>query len=69
MKLAVLLHEIEKSPGPVTGLDLAKRLDLTPAEVMAMISALRAAGKLTPEGPMAEEHCPTAASCSLSCPG
>ncbi|MEA1903654.1 MAG: hypothetical protein U9N56_09030, partial [Actinomycetota bacterium] len=42
---------------------------LTPAEVMAMISALRAAGKLTPEGPMAEEHCPTAASCSLSCPG
>ena len=69
MRLTTFLHEIEKSHGPVTGLELAQRLGLTPADVMAMIGALRAAGKLTPDGPLVEQHCATASSCALSCPG
>ena len=69
MRLTAFLEEIQNSSGPVTGLDLAQRLDLKPSEVMAMIGALRASGKLIPEGPLVDRHCASAASCSLSCPG
>lgn len=69
MRLTAFLREIEASKGPITGLELAQRLGIPPAEVMGMVHALRAAGKLTPDGPLVEDHCATAASCSLSCPG
>lgn len=70
MKLAALLREIEKADGPITGLELARRLRVPPAEVAAMLDALRAAGKLAPEkSPHPVGQCPASASCSLSCPG
>ena len=71
MKLATLVREIEAAGGPVTGVELAQRLDTNPAEIGAMLIALRASGWLVPEGaatPPAGD-CGSAGSCSLSCPG
>ena len=71
MRLAALLTEIEQSRGPVTGIDLAVRMGISPGEVAAMIDALRASGRLGPEvradAPM--ESCGAAGSCSMTCPG
>ena len=71
MKLTALLAEIERSSGPVMGIDLARRLGVAPAEVAAMLSALKASGRLGPEvapGPPATE-CASGSACSMSCPG
>ena len=71
MRLTALLREIEVSRGPVTGIELASRLGISPGEVATMLAALRAAGRLSPE-PAARRHldtCSSAGSCLLSCPG
>lgn len=71
MRLTSLLQEIERSPGPVTGIELASRLGITTAEVAGMLDALRAAGRLGAE--MAErpqlDSCASSGSCSMTCPG
>ncbi len=71
MRLTALLQEIERSPGPVTGIELASRLGITTAEVAGMLDALRAAGRLGAE--MADrpriDTCASSGSCSMSCPG
>jgi hypothetical protein len=71
MRLATLLHEIERSSGPVTGIELADRLGVAPVEVAAMLDALRASGRLIPESshPESRSGCPGVGSCSMSCPG
>ena len=71
MKLTQLLREIERSPGPVTGIELALRLGISPGEVARMLDALRAAGKLRPETPDRPrmDGCASTGSCSLNCPG
>ena len=71
MRLSALLVEIERSRGPVTGVDLARRLGIAPAEVASMLIALRASGRIGPEmrTEPAPDHCGAAGACSLSCPG
>ena len=71
MKLATLITEIERSRGPVTGIELALRLGIQPAEVAAMLAALRASGRLGPEvrSEPAPGECSSAGACSMSCPG
>jgi hypothetical protein len=71
MRLVDLTREIERSTGAVTALDLAARLDTTPAAVDAMLAALRAAGKLSPDGrpQQPSDECPFPGSCSAACPG
>jgi len=71
MRLAALLSEIERSSGPVTGIDLALRMGIAPGDVSAMLDALRASGRLAPEipGPEPMVSCGSAGACSLSCPG
>lgn len=71
MKLGTLVREIETSRGPVTGIELALRLGIQPAEVAAMLAALRASGRLGPEvrSEPAPSECSSAGACSLSCPG
>ena len=71
MMLAKLLSEIEAAKGPITGLELADGLGVSPAEVAAMLAALRASGRLGPEvrTEPAPQSCAAAGSCSLSCPG
>ncbi len=71
MRLAALLAEIERSSGPVMGIDLAKRLGVPPVEVAAMLDALRASGRLGPEvAPAAAPgECSSVGACSMSCPG
>jgi hypothetical protein len=71
MKLATLVTEIERSRGPVTGIELALRLGIRPAEVAAMLAALRASGRLGPEvrSEPAPDDCSSAGACSMSCPG
>ena len=71
MKLTTLLQEIERSSGPVTGLELAGRLGITTAEVAGMLDALRASGMLGAE--MADrpqmDTCASSGTCSMTCPG
>ena len=69
MRLTTLLQEIERSPGPVTGIELATRLDVSPAEVATMLDALRAAGKLGADMPERPDTCNAVGSCSMTCPG
>ena len=71
MRLAALLTEIERSRGPVTGIELANRLDIAPAEVAGMLLALRASGQLGPavRSQPAGDSCSSAGACSMSCPG
>ncbi|MDJ0922970.1 MAG: FeoC-like transcriptional regulator [Acidimicrobiia bacterium] len=71
MRLAALLSAIEESKGPVTGIELALRLGVSPGEVAAMLDALRASGQLGPEPRPQQptDTCSSAGSCSLSCPG
>lgn len=71
MRLSALLIEIEQSRGPVTGIELADRLGVGPAEIASMLVALRASGRLGPEirTKAAPENCAAAGSCSMSCPG
>lgn len=71
MKLTTLLEEIENSSGPVTGIELATRMGVSPGQVAAMLDALRAAGRIGPEireqQPL--QNCSSAGSCSMTCPG
>ena len=71
MRLTTLLQEIERSSGPVTGIELASRLGITTAEVASMLDALRAAGRLGAD--VAErpkmDGCSSSGSCSMTCPG
>jgi hypothetical protein len=71
MRLTALLRAIGESKGPVTGIELALRLGVSPGEVAAMLDALRASGQLGPEfrPQRSIETCDSAGSCSLSCPG
>ena len=69
MKLTRLLREIESSSGPVTGNELAGRLGVPPAEIAAMLDALRAAGKLGQEHRESMDHCLSSGACSMTCPG
>ena len=71
MKLANLLAEIDQAGGPVTGVELGRRLGVDPAEVRAMLAALRASGRLVPDGTTEAPpgDCGSAGSCALSCPG
>ena len=71
MRLSTLLKEIERSPGPVTGIELATRLGISPSAVASMISALRASGHLGPEirTENVPDTCSSSGSCSMSCPG
>jgi hypothetical protein len=71
MRLSTLLSEIEQSRGPITGIDLANRLGVRPAEVASMLVALRASGHLGPEirTEPAPENCTSTGSCSMTCPG
>jgi hypothetical protein len=71
MKLATLLTEIEHSSGPIMGIELAHRLGVEPAEVAAMLDALKASGRIGRElspGPATTE-CASGGACSMSCPG
>lgn len=71
MRLSTLLKEISRSPSPVTGIELATRLGISPSTVAAMLSALRASGQLGPEirTEDAPDTCGSSGSCSMSCPG
>jgi len=74
MRLVDLTREIETATGSVTVAELAARLDATPAAVDAMLVALRASGRLRPEGsaPRAapvDSGCDAAGTCTASCPG
>ena len=67
MKLSTLLTEITEASGPVTGIELADRLGVSPATVARMLAALRATGQIGPEP--APGACASAGACSISCPG
>jgi hypothetical protein len=71
MQLAALLREIEGSPGAVTIGDLARRLETSPARVSAMLAALRASGRIGPDGTRqpGTDDCASSGSCAVSCPG
>jgi hypothetical protein len=69
MKLAALLSAVKESNGPVTGIDLALRLGISPGQVAAMLDALRAGGQLGSEPEPDVETCSSAGSCTLACPG
>ena len=71
MRLAALLTEIEQASGPILGIDLARRLGIQTSEVAAMLTALRASGRLGPEVPSgpATADCSSAGACSMTCPG
>jgi hypothetical protein len=69
MRLATLLQEIESSPGPVTGIELAGRLGVPAGEVAAMLGALRAAGKIGGESRKPMDSCSSGGACSMTCPG
>ena len=71
MKLSTLLTEIQGSHGPVTGIELAARLGVTTGEVDAMLTALRASGKIgsARRTDPAPDNCASAGACSMSCPG
>ncbi len=71
MRLTTLLQEIERSPGPVTGIELAGRLGVTNAEIASMLDALRAAGMLGAEitDRPKMDTCASSGSCSMTCPG
>jgi len=70
MILAAVLAEIERAAGPITRVELARRLGVSADEVGAMLAALRAAGRLRPEsGADPTENCPSSAGCRGTCPG
>lgn len=71
MSLTALVTEIEKAAGPVTGIELAVRLGVSPGQVAAMLDALRASGRLGPESRASEpmDTCSSSGSCSMTCPG
>jgi hypothetical protein len=71
MRLSALLAEIERSRGPVTGIELAAKLGVAPAAVASMLVALRASGQLGPEirTEPPPDSCASSGSCSMTCPG
>jgi len=71
MRLTALLREIEGSSGSLTAVELAVRLGTTPAAVSAMLAALRAAGRLGPDGSRepGSDECASAGSCGVACTG
>jgi hypothetical protein len=77
MSVAALLSAIRESKGPVTGIELAQRLGISPGIVAQMLVALRASGQLGAEvrtassmlGAPAPDTCASSGSCSMTCPG
>lgn len=72
MRLAALLEQLRSSSGAVTVAELAQELGTSPDDVTAMLSALRAAGKLGPEalGAPGSDACTSSGSCGAGpCPG
>jgi len=71
MKLASLLREIDRSAGAVTVGELAARLDTTPGVIGEMLTALRASGRLGPEGSNlpGTHECASTGTCGISCSG
>ena len=71
MRLAALLTEIDRSGGAVTVGELARRLDTTTVAVGDMLTALRAAGRLGPEGANepGTHECASTGTCGISCSG
>ncbi len=71
MRLTDLLDEIDRSPGAVTVPDLARRLGSTPDRVASMLAALRASGRLGPDGEVrpGTEGCACSGSCGAACSG
>ncbi len=71
MKLATLLSLIESQGGAATEADLAARMGTTVSDVRAMLAALRAAGRLGPDGghEPGTTECASSGSCAVSCTG
>ncbi|MBU1494285.1 MAG: hypothetical protein KJ956_09980 [Actinobacteria bacterium] len=71
MTLSLILEEIEAAGGPLTPAELAARSGLYPMLVLGMLDALRANGRLAPEGDSGgpPAGCAARASCGGSCPG
>lgn len=71
MRLARLLAELETTGGSATEAHLARQLEASLPEVRAMLAALRAAGRLGPEGgdQLSDDSCDVAGSCTAACPG
>jgi hypothetical protein len=77
MSVAALLSAISESKGPVTGIELAQRLGISPGILAQMLVALRASGQLGAEvlpaslmrGAPAPDTCASSGSCSITCPG
>jgi hypothetical protein len=68
MMLALLLEEIATAGRPLTAVDLAVRLGIDTSEVMGMLAALRAAGRLAPDAAAGPASC-VGGSCGGACPG
>ena len=71
MRLAALIDEIDRSAGAVTVVELARRLDTTPGLVGEMLAALRASGRLGPEGANepGTHDCASTGTCGITCTG
>ncbi len=71
MKLAALLREIHRSAGAVTVGELAARLGTTPGTIADMLAALRAAGRIGPEGANqpGTHQCASTGTCGITCSG
>lgn len=71
MKLAALRDAIAGSKGPISELDLVRRLGIPRSELAAMLDALRASGQLGSQQRPARstDACSSAGSCSMTCPG
>ncbi len=67
MKLGRLLSELEATDRSLTLYELAGRLDARPAEVLGMIDALRASGRL--DASHRPVSCGGSAGCGGSCAG
>jgi len=71
MTLSRILEAIEAVGRPLTPAELAAQTGLDPLLVMGMLDALRANGRLAPEGTAGEPPagCAAGSSCGASCPG
>jgi len=71
MTLPLILGAIEAAGRPLTAVELSARTGLDPMEVIGMLDALRANGRLAPEGleGPAPAACVAGPSCGSSCPG
>jgi len=71
MTLSRILEVIEAASRPLTPVELAERTELDAILVEGMLDALRANGRLAPEGNSGEPpaECAVGSSCGASCPG